>query len=95
MKKQVVFTKENRTMIKQEIEGKNESRQKNEKIKKVIAIPNSSRRIGNKRFTSQSDTHMVMIQTDNAVPRIWVGNISVEMTNFNGPSEREKDKRSK
>src|SRR5688572_5923215 len=49
--------------------------------------------IGNKRFTSQSDTHMVIIQTDNAVPRIWVGNISVEMTNFNGPSDREKNKR--
>src|SRR5205085_9408817 len=36
---------------------------------------------------------MVIIQTDNAVPRIWVGNISVEMTNFNGPNEREKNKR--
>src|SRR5687768_18502032 len=72
---------------------KNKSRQKNEKIKNVTAIPNSSRRIGNKRFTNQSDTHMVIIQTDNAVPRIWVGNISVETTNFNGPSEKEKNKR--
>src|SRR5687768_10111494 len=49
--------------------------------------------MGNKRFTNQSETHMVIIQTDNAVPRTWVGNISVEMTNFNGPSERAKNKR--
>src|SRR5687767_9786989 len=49
--------------------------------------------MGNKRFTNQSDTHMVIIQIDNAVPLIWVGNISVEMTNFNGPSERAKNKR--
>jgi hypothetical protein len=36
---------------------------------------------------------MVKIHIDKAVPLIWVGNISVEITNFNGPNEKAKNRR--
>ena len=62
-------------------------------MKNVVAIPSPSLITGKRRFTTQSDTHIVMMQTDRAVPRIWVGNISVDITNFNGPSEKAKNKR--
>ena len=74
---------------------KKESRQKKENIKNVVAIPKPSLIIGNNRFTTQSDTHIVMIHIDKAVPLICVGNISVEITNFNGPRENAKNRRNK
>ena len=69
--------------------------QKKEKMKNVAAIPNPSRIIGNNKFTSQSDTHMVIIHIDKAVPLMCVGKISVEITNFNGPREKAKNKRNR
>jgi len=72
-----------------------ESRQKKENIKNVVAMPNPSLIIGNNRFTTQSETHMVMMHIDKAVPLMCVGNISVEITNFNGPREKAKNNRNK
>ena len=59
----------------------------------MVAIPNPSLIIGNNKLTIQSETHMVIMHMDKAVPLICVGNISVEITNFNGPRENAKNKR--
>ncbi|MNY53770.1 hypothetical protein D3C86_1895590 [compost metagenome] len=49
--------------------------------------------IGKSRFTIQSDTHIVMMQIDNALPRMCIGKTSVAITNFNGPRENAKKSR--
>lgn len=64
-------------------------------MKNVAAIPNPSLIIGNNKFTIQSETHMVIMHIDKAVPLICVGKISVEITNFNGPRENAKNKRNR
>lgn len=65
--------------------------QKKEKMKNVTAMPRPSLNTGNNRFTSQSATHIVIMQIESAVPRICVGKISVDITNFNGPNEKAKN----